>query len=297
MQSEQIDQIATALAAAQAEMSNAPLTKQNPHFRSKYADLASVRDATVPALSKHGLAIMQTTDMDGDGGMLLKTSLLHTSGQWVASVCPLNRNVKPQEMGSQLTYFRRYSWQAICGISADEDDDANTAQAAAKNGNDAAPRGKRTMVEISAAAKTKTDVYEGAVADLPQIESLAALERYKREVLTPEVMSRMGSGQYLIEEIVARRESELSQPDDDEPDPADEDRMDYVRHCLAVIDEAKGRTQLADWWKAQSGRRRELALTKEQLAQLKRVVEEKRDTLPGGRTDQAYATMHAPQAE
>jgi hypothetical protein len=73
-------------------------------------------------LSANGLAFVQTIS---DG--VLHTRLLHTSGQWIASEHPLPMSGKPQEIGSALTYARRYSLSALLGIAADEDDDANAA--------------------------------------------------------------------------------------------------------------------------------------------------------------------------
>ncbi len=130
--SEQIDALSKALAAAQGEMKNAPLNRINPHFKSRYADLAAIRDAVVPPLSKHGLAVTQATSVGEGGTMVLTTRLAHESGQWIESVYPLTPGANPQAMGSQLTYARRYSLSAIAGISADEDDDA---EIAAKPGN------------------------------------------------------------------------------------------------------------------------------------------------------------------
>lgn len=126
--SETINELAKALAAAQGEMKNATLNRVNPHFKNRYADLAAIRDAVVPAMSKHGLAVTQTTDLT-DAGFLLTTRVSHLSGQWMESVYPLAVNPNPQAMGSQLTYARRYSLSAIAGISADEDDDAEIATA------------------------------------------------------------------------------------------------------------------------------------------------------------------------
>lgn len=127
--SETIDQIATALAKAQAQMKNAPLNKVNPHFKSKFADLASVRDTVVPALSANGISIAQTLNvgiLEGDGNVILVvTRLLHASGQWIESRCPIPNGTDMQKMGSAITYARRYSLSAICGIAADEDDDAD----------------------------------------------------------------------------------------------------------------------------------------------------------------------------
>lgn len=120
--------LASALAKAQAELENATLNKINPHFKSKYADLAGIRNATAPILAKHGISVVQFTDMR-DGAFFLFTRLLHESGEFMESMYPLPLATdKPQVMGSALTYARRYSWSAMCGISADEDDDANAAQ-------------------------------------------------------------------------------------------------------------------------------------------------------------------------
>ena len=121
--SEQISKLAAALAAAQGMMENAVMNRVNPHFKSKYADLAAIFDAARKPLSANGLAIVQTI---GDG--VLHTRLLHTSGQWIASEHPLPMSGRPQEIGSALTYARRYSLSALIGIAADEDDDANAAQ-------------------------------------------------------------------------------------------------------------------------------------------------------------------------
>lgn len=126
--------LAEALAKAQGEMKNAVLNKINPHFKSKYADLAAVREATLPALNKHGLSLTQCTVMR-DGALILLTILWHQSGEQITSEYPLpNEPNKPQIMGSATTYARRYCWAAMCGIASDEDDDA---EAAHTNGNGA----------------------------------------------------------------------------------------------------------------------------------------------------------------
>lgn len=115
-----------ALAKAQAEMKNAPLNKTNPHFKSKYADLAAIRDAIIPALSKNGLALTQTTDMRD--GVLVLVTRLHLGDEVLEGVFPLPATGKMQEFGSALTYARRYSLAALVGIAADEDDDGNAAE-------------------------------------------------------------------------------------------------------------------------------------------------------------------------
>ena len=124
--SETIEKLAVAMTAAQAELKNAAFDKENPHFKSRYATLAAVRDTVAPTLSKHGLSVVQTTDFDG-GAWLVQTRIIHTSGQWIESVYPFAID-KPQQMGSALTYARRYSLSMICGIASEEDDDGNEAQ-------------------------------------------------------------------------------------------------------------------------------------------------------------------------
>mgnify|MGYP003342078375 CR=1 len=124
--SDQLDQLAAALVAARGAMKNAALNKVNPHFKSKFADLTSVIDATTAALKAHGLVVTQAPDVTEQGPVLV-TRLLHGSGQWMETHCPLPVVSDMQKMGSAITYARRYSLSAICGIAADEDDDANGA--------------------------------------------------------------------------------------------------------------------------------------------------------------------------
>jgi hypothetical protein len=118
-------QLAAALAKAQGEMKAAVYNKINPHFKNRYADLAAVLDAVRGPLSKHGIGYTQIMETQPD--FALVTTLHHTSGQVISSRYPLPLGAKPQELGSALTYARRYSLSAICGVAADEDDDAEAA--------------------------------------------------------------------------------------------------------------------------------------------------------------------------
>lgn len=128
MQSEQINELASALAKAQGSIKPAGKSAENPFFKSNYADLAAVMSACREPLSKNGLAIVQTTDL-GNGEPYLETTLYHSSGQWVRGTYPIKPvKADPQGMGSAITYARRYSLMAMVGIVAeDEDDDAEAA--------------------------------------------------------------------------------------------------------------------------------------------------------------------------
>jgi len=118
--------IAEALAHAQAEMEGAAKDSMNPHFKSPYADLASVRNACRP-LSRHGIAILQPTTADG-ARVTVTTLLLHVSGEWVSESLTLTAGANtPQAVGSAITYGRRYGLSAMVGI-APEDDDGEAAE-------------------------------------------------------------------------------------------------------------------------------------------------------------------------
>lgn len=124
--SENIGQLAEALAKAQAEIRHAVKEADNPFFKSKYADLAAVWDAAREPLSKNKLSIAQVVEFD-EAGPWLETLLLHASGEWLSSRYPISMgDGKPQTMGSATTYARRYALSAMVGI-ASEDDDGNSA--------------------------------------------------------------------------------------------------------------------------------------------------------------------------
>ena len=125
MNSEQTNEIAAALAKAQGAMENAKFNKINPHFRNKYADLAAIIDAIKKPLADNGIGYSQVTHVINGDTFVLVTKLLHASGQWIESEYPLPLAAdKPQVMGSALTYARRYELATICGIAAEEDNDA-----------------------------------------------------------------------------------------------------------------------------------------------------------------------------
>ncbi len=136
--SEQITDIATALAKAQGEMAGARKDSANPFFKSKYADLASVWDACRDALSRHGLAVVQSPSADGMR-VSVDTLLTHSSGQWMrGTVSVTAKEDAPQAIGSAITYLRRYALQSFVGI-APEDDDAEAAQGRGSNRSAVAP--------------------------------------------------------------------------------------------------------------------------------------------------------------
>lgn len=120
-----------ALSAAQGEIENASKNAANPHFKSRYADLAEVLNTVRPTFSKHGLSVIQSTEFDG-ALVSVTTTIAHADGGYVtakASCVPAKTDA--QGVGSATTYLRRYSLASCAGI-AQEDDDGNAAAHNAK---------------------------------------------------------------------------------------------------------------------------------------------------------------------
>jgi len=129
MESAELNKLFEALAKAQLEMEVAKTDSTNPYFKSKYADLRSVVDASRPFLAKNGLCVVQRTIPGNNGTSYLYTRLGHLSGQWMESYMPINPPKQDiQTLGSYMTYLRRYSYSSMVGVVAgDEDDDGESA--------------------------------------------------------------------------------------------------------------------------------------------------------------------------
>jgi hypothetical protein len=137
MRSEQINELAVALAKAQAAMKPAVKDRKNPHLGNTYATLDSIIESIRKPLSDNSLSFMQPLQQTADG-IILETWLLHASGQFFQSevlVNPMsgNRGVNEmQALGSSLTYMRRYALESILGLNVDDDDDGNASKPASK---------------------------------------------------------------------------------------------------------------------------------------------------------------------
>lgn len=131
--SEQIGNLAAALVAAQAELKNPNLDSTNPHFKSKFASLANIRNTITTTFAKHGLAIAQSLSST-DRGVNCTTMIVHSSGEWMESdlVSIPATKMDAQGFGSAATYARRYSLAAFASVVGDDDDDGNEAAKPAK---------------------------------------------------------------------------------------------------------------------------------------------------------------------
>lgn len=178
--SDNINEIAAALSKAQGEIKNPKKdktakvqTKTGKDYEYSYSDLASLRDAVTPALSKHGIAVVQFTEVIA-AGIILHTRLAHSSGQWIESTYPIEATTdRPQAIGSALSFGRRYCLASICGVASEDDDDGAVAQDHGRaNGTWSA------KAEANAAAGDKF-VYERLVNTMRSTKTLEALAEWK----------------------------------------------------------------------------------------------------------------------
>jgi len=162
-------QIAAALVKAQREFGPALKTSSNPHFKSRYADLAACVEAVMEGLNNNGVMLMQHCH-ESDSGVIVETVFVHESGEIFSAGklhVPATKH-DAQGYGSALTYARRYSLMAACGI-APEDDDGNAASRKAP----AVPDGyatyeAETLQALRESAKLGSEKLAKAFADLPK---------------------------------------------------------------------------------------------------------------------------------
>ncbi len=150
-----MQKIATALVKAQKAFGPALKTSTNPHFKSKYADLAACIEAVIDALNDQGIALIQQSHECADG-VTIETPFIHESGETLSGGklhVPASKQ-DPQGYGSAMTYARRYALQAACGI-APEDDDGNRAVASPKPA-EKPSRAIRSKAEVETLVKAAT---------------------------------------------------------------------------------------------------------------------------------------------
>lgn len=181
-----INELATALAKAQSEMGSAIKGSDNPFYRSKYADLASVIEACREPLTKHGLAVAQFprveymgtpeiyewTAKSGEKRMGVKviccvfveTRLMHTSGQFIEeSVSAMLASGDPQAVGSAISYLKRYSLQSVAGVPSADDDGESTAKPRDSKPVVAIPKGyEEWLMDFGACADNGTAALKAA---------------------------------------------------------------------------------------------------------------------------------------
>lgn len=173
----EIKQIAAALVKSQREFGPALKTSSNPHFKSRYADLSACVEAVIDALNANGIALVQQTH-ECESGVMVETVFVHESGETYSAGKLHVPAVKhdAQGYGSALTYARRYSLMAACGI-APEDDDGNAASKRTQAPAQVAGYGEfeeATLPTMRDAAMRGSEALAAAFKDLPMSAHKAA---------------------------------------------------------------------------------------------------------------------------
>ena len=128
-----ISTIAKALAAASADLRNPAMDATNPGFKSKFISLVGLIDSLRAPLHAHGIIVLQPVSSPVAGRVRVTTTLLHSSGEWMSSTADLASGATAQSFGTAVSYLRRYTLQAMLGVSgdADADDDGEAERLAA----------------------------------------------------------------------------------------------------------------------------------------------------------------------
>jgi hypothetical protein len=200
-----------ALAKAQAAMDNVVKDSANPHFKSRFASLAAVRDVVIPALAEQGIAVVQMPGNDSEGRVTIKTVLLHESGTLdcgtVATTATVRGGNEAQALGSAVSYLRRYSLAAICGV-AQEDDDGNASGPSGRSqgrsqGRQRHPTGRVPEYSVQHVTNALVHVF----GDLSEEANRAEAEGMVRETTGLSIEDMMGSKTGREAVIFALREN------------------------------------------------------------------------------------------
>lgn len=194
MRSENINELAVALAKVQGSITHAVKDSMNPHLKNKYADLASVWEACRKQLAENGLSIAQLPDGLEDNCLLLDTTMFHISGQWISSriKMPMPKQ-DPQGYGSALTYARRYALAAMVGVYQDDDD----ADGAVKKPVQQQNKQTNTNIPTQQNKPTAQQASEPELISQPQLQKLQIVA--KEQGLTADDMKGIMAWKYHVD--------------------------------------------------------------------------------------------------
>ncbi len=224
-QADDLGALAKALAKAQGEIKEALKDSQNPHFKSNYATLAATWEACRGPLSKHGLSVVQRGKVTPDG-YVMRTRLLHESGQWIEGEVPCitggrQQQNEMQQLGSAITYARRYGLASMVGVAPEGDDDAETSEVKAKPKHGTAPiLGKYKKQEL----EEKMRAFDGELhlcEDMGMLMGLVhsyadALDQCERE-LASWYYGKEGSDAPGIADRIKTKRQEIRRKEAEEP--------------------------------------------------------------------------------
>jgi hypothetical protein len=210
--SEHIDQLITALCLARpalpriAKNKRVTVKSDRGTYDFDYATLDVILDAVCPVLATQGLVVLCGGDAAPDGSVVVTTRLAHRSGQWIESMIHVGKPTRLQDLGSAITYGKRYGITAILGIQADDDDDGNQV-----DGNAVVPR------QAPARRVTSTNGHAPAVAqptteDIDALFALAETCHEPKDAFGRQLRRIMGlNGEVLISKKFLKKSMTLTQ--------------------------------------------------------------------------------------
>jgi hypothetical protein len=197
-QSENIAELAIALAKAQSQNGTVHKDAKNPFFKSNYATLAQVWETVRPALTANGLSVVQLPSHD-ESGYYVESMLIHSSGQWIKCrtyMKPVKED--PQGIGSLISYARRYALQSLVMVCPD-DDDGELAM-----GRSSVAPARTTITKVITPATPKEDRWykkiESIIGD--KVESATAYLISKNEIKFGQLWTDLPAGKYRDNLIV-----------------------------------------------------------------------------------------------
>ena len=194
------------LAKAVGEMQNPPLDSVNPHFKNKFSSLRAVSDAVRPALAANGLAYRQTPLTD-ESGTWVATIVYGEDGSIELARVPFSPQANQQQMGSGITYAKRYCLQAAFGLVGEEDDDGEAASRQTPQGARKASKGTNARKAPQRAADGPTD------AEKAELAEIAAAYGDKRDVWKAYQANGMEGARALLAMVAPAPQMELADSD------------------------------------------------------------------------------------
>lgn len=193
--SESISKIAPAMVKFNQQVGRIEKDASNPFLKNKYASLDQIIDAVRPILAELGMFLSQSTGTGEDGSVTVKTRLTHESGEWMESdpltMKPTKQN-DPQQVGSVITYARRYSLTSFLSLNTGEDDDGNSSSGVNGPRNQSKPPHGKTQAKPTAKPENKPTTKKEA-PDMTEVKRIT-LETAMKKGLTKDEAVKLLKG-------------------------------------------------------------------------------------------------------
>lgn len=198
-ESENVADLVTALSKAQGDYPFIGADRENPYFKSNYADLNMMLNAVRPMLKANGLSLYQSTRFSSSGENLLHTRIYHSSGQWIESrarILPPKNTI--QDYGSTLTYNKRYQAATILGITVDHDPSDDDAEVAMVHAREVIAKGP-SMAKYNPKDQSHETVTKEQIEELEyELAEVPDLAEHVMDKLQIQSLADMPKSKYMV---------------------------------------------------------------------------------------------------